>query len=88
MIAKESNMRLATEASNGREAMEQFRLVLADITLLDVQMPQMGELRPSRPFVQSFRVRESSLRRPMRGCAGTTRLSISEETWKGYVRSM
>lgn len=35
---------LAAEASNGREAIEQFRRVRPDVTLMDLQMPQMGGL--------------------------------------------
>jgi len=41
LIANETDMRLVAEASNGREAIEQFRLVRPDVTLLDVQMPVM-----------------------------------------------
>jgi Response regulator containing a CheY-like receiver domain and an HTH DNA-binding domain len=35
-------MRLVAEASNGREAVEQFRLHRPDITLMDLQMPEMN----------------------------------------------
>jgi DNA-binding NarL/FixJ family response regulator len=34
-------MKLVAEASNGKEAIEQFRLHLPDITLMDLQMPDL-----------------------------------------------
>jgi len=44
IVALESDMRLVAEAANGREAIEQFRLHRPDITLMDMQMPQMSGL--------------------------------------------
>jgi DNA-binding NarL/FixJ family response regulator len=44
MVAVESDMALAGEASNGREAIQQFRILHPDITLMDVQMPVMNGL--------------------------------------------
>jgi DNA-binding NarL/FixJ family response regulator len=35
-------MELVAEASNGREALEQFRKHRPDITLMDLQMPEIG----------------------------------------------
>jgi DNA-binding NarL/FixJ family response regulator len=35
-------MKLVAEASNGREAVEQFRIHRPDITLMDLQMPEMN----------------------------------------------
>ena len=35
-------MELVAEASNGREALEQFRAHRPDVTLMDLQMPEMG----------------------------------------------
>jgi DNA-binding NarL/FixJ family response regulator len=43
-IELESDMTLVAEASNGREAIEQFRAHRPDITLMDLQMPEMGGL--------------------------------------------
>ena len=34
-------MKLVAEATNGNEAIEQFRTHLPDITLMDLQMPEM-----------------------------------------------
>lgn len=42
LIAGQSDMTLAGEASTGREAVEKFRSVQPDITLLDIQMPGMS----------------------------------------------
>jgi DNA-binding NarL/FixJ family response regulator len=42
LIADESDMELVGEASTGLEAIEQFRKYRPDITLLDLQMPEMG----------------------------------------------
>jgi len=42
LIANQPDMRLVGEASNGREAIEQFRSHHPDITLMDLQMPEMN----------------------------------------------
>lgn len=42
LIGTQSHMELVGEASTGREAIEQFRALQPDITLLDVQMPEMS----------------------------------------------
>lgn len=42
LIGIESDMQLIGEASNGREALEQFRTHHPDITLMDLQMPEMS----------------------------------------------
>jgi DNA-binding NarL/FixJ family response regulator len=44
LIADESDMLLAGEAANGREAIEQFRRLQPDVTLMDLQMPEMNGL--------------------------------------------
>jgi DNA-binding NarL/FixJ family response regulator len=44
LIATQSDMTLVAEASNGREAIQQFRAHHPDITLMDLQMPVMGVL--------------------------------------------
>lgn len=41
LIADQSDMTLAGEASNGRDAIEEFRRLKPDITLMDVQLPGM-----------------------------------------------
>lgn len=44
LIADESDMILVAEAENGREAIRQFRTHSPDITLMDLQMPEMSGL--------------------------------------------
>jgi DNA-binding NarL/FixJ family response regulator len=42
LIGNQSDMQLVGEASNGREALEQFRKHHPDVTLMDLQMPDMS----------------------------------------------
>jgi DNA-binding NarL/FixJ family response regulator len=42
LIRNEPDMELVAEAANGREAIDQFRKVQPDVTLMDVQMPDMS----------------------------------------------
>lgn len=42
VLASETDMVLVAEASNGREAIEQFRTHRPDVTLMDLQMPIMN----------------------------------------------
>jgi DNA-binding NarL/FixJ family response regulator len=42
LLAAQPDMELVAEASNGIEAIEQFRLHKPDITLMDLQMPEMN----------------------------------------------
>lgn len=44
MLAVETDMTLVGEASNGREAIQQFRMHRPDITVMDIQMPEMSGL--------------------------------------------
>jgi DNA-binding NarL/FixJ family response regulator len=44
IIATQPDMALVAEASNGREAIQQFRAHRPDITLMDLQMPEMSGL--------------------------------------------
>jgi DNA-binding NarL/FixJ family response regulator len=42
LIADQSDMTLVAEASNGREAIQQFRTHRPDVTLMDLQMPEIN----------------------------------------------
>lgn len=42
LLAGQSDVTLIAEASNGREAVDQFRRHRPDITLMDLQMPEMN----------------------------------------------
>jgi len=44
LIADETDMTLVAEATNGREAIQQFRAHRPDVTLMDLQMPEMNGL--------------------------------------------
>ena len=44
LLSTEPDMALVAEASNGREAIQQFRAHRPDITLMDLQMPEMNGL--------------------------------------------
>src|ERR1700675_1078669 len=44
LVAGQSDMSLVAEASNGREAIQQFRTHRPDVTLMDLQMPDMNGL--------------------------------------------
>src|SRR5262245_22017547 len=41
LLAGQSDLTLVAEASNGREAVDQFRRYRPDVTLMDLQMPEM-----------------------------------------------
>ena len=42
LIGVQPDMVLVGEASNGREAIQQFRMLHPDVTLMDLQMPEMN----------------------------------------------
>ena len=42
LLASQPDMTLVAEAGNGREAIEQFRKHRPDVTLMDLQMPEMN----------------------------------------------
>lgn len=42
LVESQADMEVVAEASNGREALEHFRRHRPDITLMDLQMPDMG----------------------------------------------
>jgi DNA-binding NarL/FixJ family response regulator len=42
LVSNQSDMELVAEGSNGREAIELYRKHLPDVTLMDLQMPEMG----------------------------------------------
>jgi DNA-binding NarL/FixJ family response regulator len=44
LIAQEADMQLVAEAEGGREAIQQFRIHQPDVTLMDLQMPEVNGL--------------------------------------------
>src|SRR5438034_748989 len=41
LVATQADMKVIAEASNGREAIELFRTLRPDVTLMDIQMPEL-----------------------------------------------
>ena len=54
ILASESDMLLVAQASNGREAIEQFRAHRPDITLMDLQMPLMNGTEAILAILKEF----------------------------------
>ena len=44
LLADQPDMKLVAEACNGREAIQHYRAHRPDITLMDLQMPEMNGL--------------------------------------------
>src|SRR5262249_2075126 len=44
LVRRQTDLRIVAEAANGREGIEQFRAHRPDITLMDLQMPEMSGL--------------------------------------------
>jgi YesN/AraC family two-component response regulator len=44
LLGIQPDMALVAEAANGREAIQQFRTHRPDVTLMDIQMPEMNGL--------------------------------------------
>jgi DNA-binding NarL/FixJ family response regulator len=54
LIAAQSDMTLIAEAANGREAIQQFRAHQPDVTLMDLQMPEMNGLDAMITIIGEF----------------------------------
>ncbi|HIK14782.1 MAG TPA: response regulator transcription factor [Leptolyngbyaceae cyanobacterium M33_DOE_097] len=54
MLKYESSMETVSEASNGAEAIAQFRAVRPDVTLMDLRMPGIGGVEAIRTIRQEF----------------------------------
>ena len=48
LIGVQSDLELVAQASSGREAVQQFRAHHPDVTLMDLQLPDMNTLRTLR----------------------------------------
>jgi DNA-binding NarL/FixJ family response regulator len=54
LIGNQSDMELVAEASNGREAIELFRQHRPDVTLMDLQMPEMSGIEAMNAIRAEF----------------------------------
>jgi two-component system, NarL family, response regulator len=54
LIADEPGMTLVGEAANGREAIDQFRQHRPDVTLMDLQMPEMTGIEAMTAIREEF----------------------------------
>jgi len=54
VLAAENDLELVAEANNGREAVEKFRTLHPDVTLMDLQMPVMNGTEAITAIRQEF----------------------------------
>ena len=54
LLAGQSDLTLIAEASNGREAVDQFRRHRPDVTLMDLQMPEMNGVEAMVAICEEF----------------------------------
>lgn len=54
LIANESDMRLVGEAASGREAVELFRTLQPDVTLMDLRLPELDGIGATRMIREEF----------------------------------
>jgi DNA-binding NarL/FixJ family response regulator len=54
ILANEPDMQLVAEASDGREAIEQFRQHRPDVTLMDLRMPQLDGTAATKAILAEF----------------------------------
>jgi DNA-binding NarL/FixJ family response regulator len=54
LVASQPDMKLVAEASTGREAVEQFRKHKPDLTLMDLQMPEMDGIEAMAAICSEF----------------------------------
>ena len=54
LIGVQADMVVVGEASNGREAIQQFRALHPDVTLMDLQMPEMNGIEASLQSEMNF----------------------------------
>ena len=54
IINNQPDMEIVAEASSGREALEQFRAIRSDITLMDLRMPDMSGIEAMSSILAKF----------------------------------
>ena len=53
-LREESDMELVGQAANGREAVSEFRQYRPDVTLMDLQMPEMDGIAATTKIIEEF----------------------------------
>src|SRR5260370_16889887 len=53
-LATEPDLQVVAEAANGEEALEKYRELRPDIVLMDLTIPIMDGLSPTRPILPEF----------------------------------
>src|SRR6266853_2845754 len=54
ILGNEADMKLVAEASNGRDAVELFRLHKPDVTLMDLRLPDLDGIGAMKTIRQEF----------------------------------
>jgi DNA-binding NarL/FixJ family response regulator len=99
LLATQPDMCLVAEASNGREAVQQFRAHRPDITLMDVQMPVMngvdallairGEFPEARVIMLTTYSGDAQVMRSMQvGARGYLLKSLLDKELLGTIRAV
>jgi DNA-binding NarL/FixJ family response regulator len=89
LIANQKDMLLVGEASNGREAIEQFRSRRPDVTLMDLQMPEMNGIDALIAIRSEFPEARIIVLTPYAGdalCKRAMKAGAQAYTLKGNVR--
>src|ERR1700709_2069569 len=53
-VQKQTDMEMIGEAANGREALDAFRKYRPDVTLMDLQMPEMNGIQATEAIRKEF----------------------------------
>src|SRR5260370_3080812 len=88
LVNAESDMRLVAEASNGKEAIERFRLHRPDVTLMDLQMPGLNGIDGIIGIRSEFPNARIIVLTPYDGDVGVLRAlkaGARAYRWKGHV---
>src|SRR6266850_2357725 len=89
LINAESDITLAATCSSGREAIQQFRTLRPDVTLMDMQMPEMSGLEAMIEIRSEFPSARVVVLTSYEGDKQIAdHLQVTEDTVKGRVQSI